>query len=124
QSVGTALSVQTGEKIPVQVMIPLEPVEDIRMSGHACPPEPPSGNRPAGTRFRGYRREVAAGRSIDGEDAALDVPHAAVCLDRIVLAVEVVERTDGPLVDQPRVRIAEVPAPAVVADDDLRPPGL
>src|SRR5690606_1550610 len=48
---------------------------------------------------------------------------ATVDLHRIVLAVEVVDRADLPIVGDPGVGVAEIPAAAVVADDQLRAPG-
>src|SRR5690606_6847164 len=61
--------------------------------------------------------------SIDREDAALDVADAAIDLDRVVLAVEVVDHPDLAVVGDPGIRIAEIPTAAIVAHDQFRPPG-
>src|SRR5688572_1269382 len=49
---------------------------------------------------------------------------AAIDLQRIVLAVEVVDAADLPRLDFPGIRVPEVPAAAVIADDQLVTPGL
>src|SRR5690606_36526779 len=76
-----------------------------RRSIISCPPPLPSGLH----------------ASIDRKDAAGDMADPAMCLDGIVFAVEVIDRADGVIVDQPGVGIAQIPAAAIVADDDLGP---
>src|SRR5690606_2300326 len=73
---------------------------------------------------RAVRRIIAALPSVDRKNAALDVALAAVDLDRVILAVEVVDHADLAVVGDPGVGIAEVPAAAVVAYDELGAPGL
>src|SRR5690606_38289344 len=63
-------------------------------------------------------------RASDAEDAPGDVANAAVHLHRIVLAVEVVDAADLARLDLPCIGIAEIPAAAVVAHDQLVAPGL
>src|SRR5687768_1947563 len=69
--------------------------------------------RPAAASGINVGRIIAACPSIDREDAALDMPLAAVDLHRVVLAVEVVDHADLAVVGHPGVGIAEVPAAAV-----------
>src|SRR5690606_12081750 len=61
-------------------------------------------------------------RSLRYEEAAGDVADPAVGLDGVVAFVEVVDHADPARFGLEGVRVAEVPATAVVADDDLRPP--
>src|SRR3546814_16262589 len=58
------------------------------------------------------------------EDAARDMAHTAIGLHRVVPAVEVIEHADAPVAGIPGVGVAEVPASAIVAHDQLRPPGF
>src|SRR5690606_21810324 len=66
----------------------------------------------------------ASCRSVRCEDGLGDVADAAIHLDRVVGRVHVVdaEQASRLVLDDPR--IAEVPAPAVVAQDDLAAPGF
>src|SRR5688572_14486877 len=57
------------------------------------------------------------------EQRLRDVADAAVHLDRVVLAVHIVDREQAAWLRLHDPRIAEVPAAAVVAQHDLPPPG-
>src|SRR5688572_19313989 len=61
---------------------------------------------------------------LHAEDAPCDMTLAAIDLQRIILAVEVVDAADLARLDFPGVRVPEVPAAAVIADDQLVAPGL
>src|SRR5690606_17762302 len=71
---------------------------------------------------RGPGPGSAAGSS-DAEDAARDVPLAAGDLHRVVLRIEVVDAAHPPRRHLPGIRVAQVPAAAVVAHDQLASPG-
>src|SRR5690606_29288976 len=60
--------------------------------------------------------------SIDREDAAADVPRAAIDLDLVVLAVEIIDDANLAVVRHPGIGIAQVPAPAIISHDQLRAP--
>src|SRR5690606_12636806 len=69
------------------------------------------------------RAPAPAPDSSDGEDAAGDVPLAAVHLQFVVLAVEVVDTADLARLHLPGIRIAQVPAATIIAHDQLTAPG-
>src|SRR3546814_4120674 len=60
-------------------------------------------------------------RSIDRENAPADMADAAIDLDAIVLAVEIIDDADLAVGHSPGIAIAEIPASAVVADDEFGP---
>src|SRR6218665_3935264 len=70
----------------------------------------------------GFGAKPRCPASIEFEDRAGDVPDTAVHLDRVVLAVEVVGRKQPARRDLDDAGIAEIPAAAIVAQDQLLPP--
>lgn len=55
-------------------------------------------------------------------DSGGDVPHATVLLNRIIFAVEIIDRDKATVGSQEGPRITEIPTPAVVTQDNFLTP--